>query len=667
MLSTWLTQRFLLDLRQCAAPPSRRDSRSPSSSRSKVGDLQARVSGDVSAIEAFLVSGSTRALTSALELVLFTSSPVLDRADPGSLIALTVGAPVLGFGSRYFSRRLRGEVSRERQRRSGSISSFGRADPRAPCRSSRPTKPDRRRGGALRSRGRGEVPRRDGLGPPSVDLLPDASTRIELAGALARHRGRRLGVGSRTTELTVGGLLAFLTFLTRLYSPIRGLGSTLTTAYSAAAGAERVLEVLHEEPLPADRPGRAHPRTPPRRGPRRATSATGTPARPPPRSTTSPSRCAPGEVVAVVGAERRRQDRRSPGCCCAASTPTAGSGAARRPRPARPDAALAATTAWPSCSRRRCSFDGTVRENIAYGRPDATGRADRRGGHARPTPHDVHRRSCPTATRRGSASAAAALSGGQRPAGRHRAGAAVRRPGARPRRADGRRSTPAAADRVLEPLRPADGRTRDPGHLAQPADRRAGRHQSSCWTPDGWSRAVVTRTWLAGRWPVRARCGRSPAGRGADMTIVTTEPPVLAPGAELAPGYVVEELLSRGQALDVYAVFSTAPAVQRDGEDDPPGPGRRRARPRPTAAGGAPARRRSRTRTCRGAFEAIRAPGSGGRRGDPHGPTTSRRSSTGAGADCRPPTWPTSAASSPRRCSTCTRRATSTSTSGPPT
>ena len=39
------------------------------------------------------------------------------------------------------------------------------------------------------------------------------------------------------------------------------------------------------------------------------------------------------------------------------------------------------------------------------------------------------------------------------------------------------------------------------------------------------------------------------------MTIAT-EPMVLARGDEVAPGYVVEELLSRGQALDVYAVFS---------------------------------------------------------------------------------------------------------------
>ena len=40
------------------------------------------------------------------------------------------------------------------------------------------------------------------------------------------------------------------------------------------------------------------------------------------------------------------------------------------------------------------------------------------------------------------------------------------------------------------------------------------------------------------------------------VTTATVEPPVLAPGEEIAPGYVVEALLSRGQALDVYAVFS---------------------------------------------------------------------------------------------------------------
>jgi subfamily B ATP-binding cassette protein MsbA len=56
-------------------------------------------------------------------------------------------------------------------------------------------------------------------------------------------------------ELTVGGLLAFLTYLSRLYGPVRDLGSLVTTAYTASAGAERVLELLDEAPVVQDRPG----------------------------------------------------------------------------------------------------------------------------------------------------------------------------------------------------------------------------------------------------------------------------------------------------------------------------------------------------------------------------------------------------------------------------
>ena len=40
------------------------------------------------------------------------------------------------------------------------------------------------------------------------------------------------------------------------------------------------------------------------------------------------------------------------------------------------------------------------------------------------------------------------------------------------------------------------------------------------------------------------------------MTAAVATPALLAPGSELAPGYRVVELLSRGQALDVYEVYS---------------------------------------------------------------------------------------------------------------
>ena len=56
MLSTWLTQRFLVDLRSELL---RHLQRLPLDffTRLRLGDLMARVAGDVSAIESFLVSG----------------------------------------------------------------------------------------------------------------------------------------------------------------------------------------------------------------------------------------------------------------------------------------------------------------------------------------------------------------------------------------------------------------------------------------------------------------------------------------------------------------------------------------------------------------------------------------------------------------------------------
>jgi len=55
-------------------------------------------------------------------------------------------------------------------------------------------------------------------------------------------------------ELTLGELLAFMTYLTRLYDPIRSLTKLTTTVYSASAGAERVIELLDEQPAVVDRP-----------------------------------------------------------------------------------------------------------------------------------------------------------------------------------------------------------------------------------------------------------------------------------------------------------------------------------------------------------------------------------------------------------------------------
>jgi ATP-binding cassette subfamily B protein len=59
-------------------------------------------------------------------------------------------------------------------------------------------------------------------------------------------------------DLTIGGLLVFITYLTQLYGPVRDLSSLSNTIFKAAAGAERVIELLDEEPRIVDRPGAVH-------------------------------------------------------------------------------------------------------------------------------------------------------------------------------------------------------------------------------------------------------------------------------------------------------------------------------------------------------------------------------------------------------------------------
>ena len=78
-----------------------------------------------------------------------------------------------------------------------------------------------------------------GVFSPLVDL-------IELAGILlVVYFGTRAIAGG---GLTLGGMLVFIAYLTRLYGPVRDLSSLSNTVFKALAGAERVIELLDERP-----------------------------------------------------------------------------------------------------------------------------------------------------------------------------------------------------------------------------------------------------------------------------------------------------------------------------------------------------------------------------------------------------------------------------------
>jgi ATP-binding cassette subfamily B protein len=75
---------------------------------------------------------------------------------------------------------------------------------------------------------------------------------IELSGGL-------LVIGLGTWELsqghlTLGGLLVFMTFLTQLYSPVRGLSRLVNRVYAASAAAERIIEMLDHKPSVVESP-----------------------------------------------------------------------------------------------------------------------------------------------------------------------------------------------------------------------------------------------------------------------------------------------------------------------------------------------------------------------------------------------------------------------------
>jgi hypothetical protein len=49
-------------------------------------------------------------------------------------------------------------------------------------------------------------------------------------------------------HLTLGGLLVFMTFLTPLYSPVRGMSRLVNRIHAASAAAERIIEMLDQKP-----------------------------------------------------------------------------------------------------------------------------------------------------------------------------------------------------------------------------------------------------------------------------------------------------------------------------------------------------------------------------------------------------------------------------------
>lgn len=209
--------------------------------RKKLGDTLSRLTGDVGAIEFLILNSLTSTLNMVLRILLFGGMLFWLNWKLAS-VSLLMGPILWGIG-RLFAGPLR-RASQEVRASVGAMSTIAeegmsnvaviQAYGRVPAEVDRFHQQNLRN---LRNRLRA-TSIQAGFGPVT-DLL-------ELVGLLTI-----IGLGSwqlTRGEVTLGALLVFMAYFAQLVAPVRGLSGLFTSMSASAASAERVVELLQEEP-----------------------------------------------------------------------------------------------------------------------------------------------------------------------------------------------------------------------------------------------------------------------------------------------------------------------------------------------------------------------------------------------------------------------------------
>jgi ATP-binding cassette, subfamily B, bacterial len=370
-LATWLGERFLQRMRRRLFGHVQTLSLDVLDRR-RLGDVIARLTSDVQAIESFVLSGVADALSAILRILFFSAALFYLQWDL-ALVAVIV-TPLFLLVARRFSRLIK-HASREKRRRSGSLSAVAeeslgnlalvQASNREAAELERF---ERENEGIIQAELASTRIR--GLFTPVVSL-------IELAGVMLVLVLGTVAVAD--DRLTLGGLLVFITYLTQLYGPVRDLSSLSNTIFKAAAGAERVIELLDEEPRIQSRPRarqleRAH-------GVVEVDEVSFTyPGAASPALEAVSLRAAPGETIALVGASGAGKSTIAK-LLLRFYDPD--QGAVRLDGHDLRDLELVSLRRNAAILlQETLVLHGTVRENIAYVRPDASDEEIQRAAHA---------------------------------------------------------------------------------------------------------------------------------------------------------------------------------------------------------------------------------------------------------------------------------------------
>jgi len=239
-LSVWVGERFLTDLRTDLY----RHLHTLSLDffeRRQLGDVLSRLTGDVTAIESVILSGINRVVSYAVRIVLYGGA-LFFLSWQLALLAVVV-APIFWAIARVLSRRLK-EASRESRRQTGALSGAAEEG----LGNTALVRAYNRQDSDVERFARHNV---------AVMAAQLRSTRIRGVisplGQLVELVGLLLVIGFGTwqlsrNEITLGEMLVFMAFFGQLYSPLRGVGRLGSSWAAASASAERLVEVLDARP-----------------------------------------------------------------------------------------------------------------------------------------------------------------------------------------------------------------------------------------------------------------------------------------------------------------------------------------------------------------------------------------------------------------------------------
>ncbi|WP_031169287.1 ABC transporter ATP-binding protein [Streptomyces durhamensis] len=243
-LAAWATERFVMRLREHVfdhvqqLPPH-------FFQRHRQGDLLSRLTSDVEAIEAMVVSGLVGAASAAFSALFYAAAASWLRWDLAA--ATFVLAPLFWLAARRFSGSIK-DVSREGRVADGAITSVVEESLGTIVLTQAYDRRD-----AERRRLHEEATAWFRASVRSTRLNEAYEQLVQVIETVCVLTV--IGIGAweiSTGRMTLGQLLAFAAFLGYLYPPLRGLAQLGLTVTAATAGAERLIEILDAGPSVTD-------------------------------------------------------------------------------------------------------------------------------------------------------------------------------------------------------------------------------------------------------------------------------------------------------------------------------------------------------------------------------------------------------------------------------